>query len=141
MFCYCSMSSATKAVSSFNLTEFRVFGLVLVSIALNSAKLPLLSVIVALDLDMLQQQNILFLKLQTFGDSGKKELTCYEYYSGPHNSPYSYYIAMQYHIFQSPKKVRNTAHSALILFLVNPQDSEVFKMVCIAIVARLDPTH
>ena len=40
-----------------------------------------------------------------------------------------------------PKKVRNTARSALILVLVNPQDSEVSKMVCIAIVARLDPAQ
>ena len=82
MFCYFSMSrsSATKVDVSSNFTEFRVFGLVLVSIALNSAKLLLLSAFVALVLDMLQQQNIPFLKLQTFGDSGKKELTCYEYY-------------------------------------------------------------
>ena len=43
--------------------------------------------------------------------------------------------------FSTPTKVTNTAISALIPFLVNPQDSEVFKMVCIAIVARLDPTH
>ena len=43
--------------------------------------------------------------------------------------------------FLIPKKVRNTARSALILFLVNPQDSEVFKMVSFAIVTRLDPTH
>ena len=67
-----SRSSATNAVSSGNFTEFRVLGLVLVSIALNSAKLLLLSAFVALDLD------IPFYKLQTFGDSGKKEFTCYE---------------------------------------------------------------
>ena len=43
--------------------------------------------------------------------------------------------------FLSPQKIRNTAHSALILFLVNPQDSEAFKMVSFAIVARLDMAH
>ena len=82
MFCYFSMSrsNATKAVSSGNFTEFRVFGLVLVSIAIHSARLLLLSAFGALDLDMLQQQNTPSQKLQTFGDSGKKELTCYEYY-------------------------------------------------------------
>ena len=82
MFYYCSMSrsSASKDDSSGNFAEFRVFGLVLVSIALNSTKLLLLSAFGALDLDMLQQQNIPFQKLQTFGDSGKKESTCYEYY-------------------------------------------------------------
>ena len=40
--------------------------------------------------------------------------------------------------FESPKKVRNAASSILILFLL---DSEVFEMVCFAIVARLDPAH
>ena len=44
-------------------------------------------------------------------------------------------------LFKHQKKVRNTSRSALILFLVNPQDSEVSKMVSFAIVARLDPTH
>ena len=45
-------------------------------------------------------------------------------------------------IFLNPqKKARNASRSALILFLINLQDSEVSKMVCIAIVARLDPTH
>ena len=34
--------------------------------------------------------------------------------------------------------MRNTALSTLILFFINFQDSEVSKMVCIAIVARLD---
>ena len=49
-----SISSVTNAVSNGNFMEFRVFGLVLVSIALNSVKLLLLSVFGALDLDMLQ---------------------------------------------------------------------------------------
>ena len=44
-------------------------------------------------------------------------------------------------IVDFPKKVKNTARIALILFLVNSQDSEVFKMVSFAIVACLDPTH
>ena len=50
-------------------------------------------------------------------------------------------LCMQYHFFEPPQKVRNTSRSTLILFLENPQDYEVFKTVCIAIVARLDPTH
>ena len=62
-------------------------------------------------------------------------------YSVGHNSATSYYIRMQYHIFEPPNKKESTACSALILFLINSQDSEVFKMVSVAIVARLDPTH
>ena len=50
-------------------------------------------------------------------------------------------VTTYYHSFEPPQKERNTSRSTLILFLKNPQDSEVFKMVCIAIVARLDPTH
>ena len=64
-----------------------------------------------------------------------------KYYSLSQKSEHSYYIRMQYHIFVSPKKVRNAARSALILFLVNSQESEVSNMVSVAIVARIDPTH
>ena len=47
------------------------------------------------------------------------------------------YVYDQLHTYVSIlKKVRNTSCSALILFLINPQDSEVSKMVCIAIVVR-----
>ena len=82
MFCYCSMStsSATKADSISYFAEFRAMLTKTKPKTLISAKLPLLSAFVTLDLDMLQQQNIPIQKLQNFGDSGKKELTCYEQY-------------------------------------------------------------
>ena len=47
-------------------------------------------------------------------------------YSVRRKSGPSHYIRMQQHNFESPKKVRSNDPSTLILFLLNPQDSEVF---------------
>ena len=43
------------------------------------------------------------------------------------------------HTFESPKKVRNNDPSALILFLLNLQDSEVLKNGLFLV--HLDPAH
>jgi len=41
----------------------------------------------------------------------------------------SHYIRIQWHNFESPKKVRSNNPSALFLFLLNKQDSEVLTNV------------
>ena len=58
-------------------------------------------------------------------------------YSGLQKSMDGHYIRMKWPYFQSLKNVRNTAHKTLKLFWLNAQHSEVSKMLCYALLARL----
>ena len=52
-----------------------------------------------------------------------------------------HYYGMKWPYFHSLKNIRNTARKALALFWLNAQHSEVFKMLCYALLARLDPAQ
>ena len=49
-----------------------------------------------------------------------------------------HYIRMKWPYFQSLKNIRNTARKALKPFWLNAKHSEVSKMLCYALLARLD---
>ena len=59
-------------------------------------------------------------------------------YSGLQKSMDGHYIRMKWPYFQSFKNIRNTARKALKPFWLNAQHSEVSKMLCYALLARLD---
>ena len=52
-----------------------------------------------------------------------------------------HYIRMKWPYFQSLKNIRNTARKALKPFWLNAKHSEVSKMLCYALLARLDPAQ
>ena len=56
-------------------------------------------------------------------------------------SMYGYLIRMEWPYFQSLKNIRSTARKALKLFWLIAQHSEVSKMVCYVLLARLDPAQ
>ena len=62
-------------------------------------------------------------------------------YSGSQKSRHGHYIRMKWPYFQSLKNIRNTARKALKPFWLNAQHSEVSKMLCYALLARLDPAQ
>ena len=62
-------------------------------------------------------------------------------YSERQKSMDGYLIRMKWPYFQSLKNIRSTARKALKLFWLNAQHSEVFKMVCYVLLARLHPTQ
>ena len=49
-----------------------------------------------------------------------------------------HYYGMKWHYFQALKNIRSTARKALNFFWLNAQHSEVFKMLCYALIARLE---
>ena len=52
-----------------------------------------------------------------------------------------HYIRMKWPYFQSLKNIRNTARKAVKPFWLNAQHSEISKMLCYALLGRLDPAQ